>query len=197
MSTLVLASHSAARARLLTEAGVVFDVEGPQVDEGSRKAEALARGLDPRAVALDLAEAKALEVSRRRAGLVIGADQTLDLDGRLFDKPQTLQVARTQLQALSGRAHRLHSAVALAETRAVRWHEVQTVTLHMRVVSDAFLDDYLAREGEALLGCVGAYRLEGLGAQLFERIEGDYFTVLGLPLLPLLAALRDEGRLAA
>ena len=193
MNGLVLASRSPARGRLLAEAGIAVDLNAAAVDEDELKALALARGDDPRRIALDLAEAKALDVSARCGGLVIGADQTLDLDGRLFDKPPSLDAARAQLMELRGREHRLHAAVAVARGPAVLWRTVDTVSLWMRSVSDAFLDHYLAAEGAALLGCVGAYRLEALGVQLFDRIEGDYFTVLGLPLLPLLAFLREQG----
>lgn len=197
MSGLVLASLSPTRARLLAEAGVAFSIKGSGVDEQALKAQSLADGHDPRRIAEALSQAKALAVSPRIAALVIGADQTLDLDGRLFDKPASLAEARAQLLRLRGTQHQLHSAVTLARGDAVIWREVGTVTLRMRAFSDAFLDAYLADEGDELLACVGAYRLEGRGAQLFDVIEGDYFSVLGLPLLPLLAALRTEGYLAS
>ena len=196
MTSLVLASRSSARARLLAEAGVVFRIQAAEVDEEVLKRRALAEGCDPQAIAAELAQAKGLAVSRGREELVIGADQTLDLDGRLFDKPPTLAAARAQLLALRGREHRLHAAVSVSRGDRVVWRTAESVRLRVRSFSDAFLDDYLAAEGEALLGCVGAYRLEGLGVQLFERIEGDYFTVLGLPLLPLLAFLREQGQVA-
>ena len=196
MTSLVLASRSSARARLLAEAGVVFRIQAAEVDEEVLKRRALAEGCDPQAIAAELAQAKGLAVSRGRGELVIGADQTLDLDGRLFDKPPTLAAARAQLLALRGREHRLHAAVSVSRGDRVVWRTAESVRLRVRSFSDAFLDDYLAAEGEALLGCVGAYRLEGLGVQLFERIEGDYFTVLGLPLLPLLAFLREQGQVA-
>ena len=197
MSPLILASRSPARGRLLAEAGVPFSVEAAPVDEDALKARALGEGLGPKAIAVALAQAKALAVSCGRNGLVIGADQTLDLDGRLFDKPPTLAAARAQLLALRGWPHQLHAAVAVTRGETVVWRTVETVRLDMRAFSDAFLDIYLASEGEALLGCVGAYRLEALGVQLFDRIEGDYFTVLGLPLLPLLAFLRREGQVTS
>ena len=197
MSGLVLASRSPARARLLADAGIAFRVDASAVDEEALKDCVLARGDDPGRVALELAEAKALAVSGRCEGLVIGADQTLDLGGRLFDKPPSLEVARAQLMALRGRGHLLHAAVAVARGPVVLWRTVETVGLSMRPFSDAFLDSYMAAEGSALLGCVGAYRLEGLGVQLFERLKGDYFTVLGLPLLPLLAFLREQGCIQA
>ncbi len=194
---LVLASRSSARARLLADAGVVFRVEAAPVDEEALKTRALGEGKDPKAIALELAEAKALAVSAGCEDLVIGADQTLDLEGRLFDKPPTVVAARAQLQALRGREHQLHSAAALIQGDAILWRTVETVRLRMRVFSDDFLDAYLSAEDGALLGCVGAYRLEALGVQLFDWIEGDYFTVLGLPLLPLLAALREQGQVCS
>ncbi len=197
MSRLVLASRSPARARLLADAGVSFRVEASAVDEGALKSRALSEGRGAKAIALVLAEAKALAVSAGCEDLVIGADQTLDLDGRLFDKPPTLQAARAQLQALRGREHQLHAAVALTRGETVVWSTVETARLNLRPFSDAFLESYLDAEGNVLLGCVGAYRLEALGAQLIERVEGDYFTVLGLPLLPLLAELRRQGLLAS
>ena len=193
LEPLVLASRSPTRARLLADAGVAFRVEAAAVDEAAFKTRALATGREPKTIAVDLAEAKALSVSRRCDGLVIGADQTLELDRRLFDKPPTLSAARDQLLALRGREHRLHAAVAVSRARGVIWRTLGTVVLRMRGFSDAFLEAYLAAEGDALLGCVGAYRLEAMGVQLFEAVEGDYFTVLGLPLLPLLAILRGAG----
>jgi septum formation protein len=193
----VLASQSAARKAVLRDAGIRFDAEGAQVDEGAIKAERLAAGAAPLQVAQVLAEAKAVEVSRRTPGLVLGADQTLDLDGRLFDKPASVAQLRAQLLDLRGRTHLLHAALAAARDGEVVWRHDGLARLTMRDFSDAFLDDYLAREGEAVQACVGGYRLEGLGVQLFEAIDGDYFTILGLPLLPVLTLLRREGLVAA
>ncbi len=195
MARLVLASRSPARAHLLAAAGVAVEIRRAEVDEAALKRNALAAGADPRGVACALADAKACAVQAE--GLVIGADQTLDLDGTLFDKPTDLAAARRHLLALRGRSHRLHSAVSVARGGEVVWSGVDTVTLQVRAFSDDFLQRYLDTEGDALLGCVGAYRLEGLGAQLFERLEGDYFCVLGLPLLTLLDGLRELGALAA
>jgi septum formation protein len=194
---IVLASQSAARRAVLTGAGVPFEPTVAGVDEDAVKASLLAEGAGPREVADALAELKAIRVSAKRPELVIGADQTLDLEGRLYDKVENLPAARERLKGLRGRAHRLHSAVVVAKDGAPIWREVVTARLTMRDFSDAFLDDYLAREGEAALGSVGCYRLEGPGAQLFSRIEGDYFAILGLPLLGLMELLRRHGVLPA
>ena len=190
---MILATQSAARRAVLSGAGVPFETMAAGVDEDAAKMLLLAKGATPKAVAEALAEEKALAVSRARGGLVIGADQTLDLDGQLFDKAESLDQARARLQLLRGQTHQLHSAVAAAEGGAVVWRETVSARLTMRNFSDAFLDRYLADEGAAALGSVGCYRLESLGAQLFSEIEGDYFTILGMPLLPLLGALRDRG----
>ena len=189
----VLASTSAARRALLTAAGVAFDAVSPGVDEEAAKAAFAAEGLTARDMADALAELKAVRVSMRRPGLVIGADQTLDLDGAMLDKAPDLAAARARLTALRGQRHKLHSAVVVARDGQPIWREIVTAKLTMRPFSDAFLDDYMARAGEALTGSVGAYHLEGLGAQLFERIEGDYFAILGLPLTGLLDLLRRYG----
>lgn len=193
----ILASKSSARRAVLEGAGVPFEAAVAGVDEDAVKTELLARGATPRAVAEALAERKALRISKARPGLVIGADQTLELDGGLYDKVETLAAARERLQLLRGRPHALHSAVVVAKDGAVIWRETVSATLSMRDFSDSFLDAYLAREGQAALGSVGCYRLEGVGAQLFARIEGDYFTILGLPLLGLLALLRQHEVLTA
>jgi septum formation protein len=194
--SVVLASKSAARRAVLEAAGVPYAAAAAGVDEDAVKASLLADGAGPRDIADALAELKAIRVSRKREGLVIGADQTLDLDGALYDKAADLAEARARLQLLRGRTHRLHAAVVVAKDGAPIWREVVTAKLAMRDASDAFLDDYLAREGEAILGSVGCYRLEGPGAQLFSRIDGDYFAILGLPLLGLLDLLRRHGELA-
>lgn len=187
---LILASKSAARRAVLTEAGVPFTVHVADVDEDALKTP----GVDPVELAVELARAKALAVSRHDAeAWVLGADQTLAFDGGLVSKAPTLAAARERLIAMRGRTHQLHSGAALARNGQVVWSGVDTVEMRMRDFSDAFLDSYLAAEGEALLTCVGSYRLEGLGSQLFEAVEGDYFTVLGLPLWPVLAELRRAG----
>jgi septum formation protein len=193
----LLASKSAARRALLEGARVPFEAVGSGVDEDVLKQDLLARRAGPAAIAEALADAKALAVSKTRPGLVIGADQTLELDGALYDKVETPAEAAERLRLLRGKPHRLHAAVAVASQGAVVWREMQSATLVMRDVSDAFIAEYLAHEGEAALGSVGCYRLEGMGAQLFEAIEGDYFTILGLPLLGLFELLRKEKVLSA
>jgi len=194
---IVLASKSSARRAVLDGAGVPYEAATAGVDEDAVKAGMLAEGANARDIADALAELKAIKVSRSRAGLVIGADQTLEFEGALYDKAETVAQARARLQALRGKPHRLHSAVVVAKEGAPIWREVVTATLTMRDFSDAFLDAYLASEGEAALGSVGCYRLEGPGAQLFSKIEGDYFAILGLPLVGLLDLLRRHGELAA
>lgn len=193
--SVILASKSAARRAVLTGAGVPHEAVTAGVDEDSVKAGLLAEGLGPRDVADALAELKALRVSRRREGFVIGADQTLDLDGVLHDKAASADAARGRLRSLRGKTHRLHSAVVVAKEGAPIWREVVTASLTMRDFSDDFLEAYLAQEGAAVLDSVGCYRLEGPGAQLFSRIEGDYFAILGLPLMGLLDLLRRHGEL--
>ncbi|MGE5510684.1 MAG: Maf family nucleotide pyrophosphatase [Bacteroidota bacterium] len=197
---LVLASGSRSRRQMLEAAGASFAVEPAEVDENAIR-ETLQAGdnaIDPADVAEVLARAKAEAVSRKRPdALVIGADQVLALDDEIFEKPRGLDGARAHLRRLRGRAHQLHSAVVLAERGEVVWSYADTADLTMRTFSDQFLDDYLRRAGPIVCESVGAYQLEGLGIQLFQRIEGDYFTILGLPLLPLLAELRTRGALAA
>lgn len=193
---LVLASKSAARRAMLENAGVAFEVRVAGVDEDAIKARS--GELDAAALAVRLAEAKALAVSRDdEAAWVLGSDQTLAFDGGLISKAKTLEGARARLKSMRGKTHHLHSGAALAVKGQVVWSGVDTVQMRMRDFSDAFLDAYLAAEGEVLLTCVGSYRLEGLGSQLFEAVDGDYFTVLGLPLWPVLAELRRAGVLAA
>jgi septum formation protein len=197
--TLVLASTSAARRTMLTAAGVAHEAVAPGVDEEELKAALKAEGASPRAVADALAETKAVKVSRRLPGvLVLGADQVLALpDGRMFDKPIGRDGAAAQLRELRGREHRLISAAVIAENGTAVWRFADTATLQVRDFSEAWLDAYLDAEGEAILGCVGSYRLEAMGAQLFARVRGDHFTILGLPLLAVLDYLRTRGLLAA
>jgi septum formation protein len=191
--TLVLASGSAARRQMLEAAGLAFEVDVPRVDEEAAKASLRGEGLKPRDQADALAELKALSVSRGREALVIGADQMLALGSEVFDKPKSAAEAREHLLRLRGQTHELITAAVVAREGAIIWRHIDTPKLKMRAFSDAFLDDYLSRAGEHVLHSVGAYQLEGLGTQLFERVEGDYFSVLGLPLLPLLAFLRQHG----
>ncbi|HYD97939.1 MAG TPA: Maf family protein [Alphaproteobacteria bacterium] len=191
---IVLASASAARRAMLEAAGLTVIAEPARVDEEEVKASFREAGMKAEAVAEALAELKAGRVGPRHPGLLtIGADQMLECDGRWFDKPADRAAARAQLQALRGRTHRLVSCAVVARGGVRMWHHIDAARLTMRNVSDGFLDAYLDAAGEAVLSSVGAYHLEGLGAQLFNRVEGDYFTVLGLPLLPVLDFLRIQG----
>jgi septum formation protein len=193
VTNLILASTSAVRRALLTNAGLAYSAVSPGVDEDEAKARLLANGEGPAAIALALASAKALAVSHGTEGLVIGADQTLELDGELYDKVASIEAARERLRLLRGRTHQLHAGVTVAQSGAVMWRQRVTSQLTMRAFSDRFLDDYLAQEGQAALSSVGCYQLEAAGVHLFEAIEGDYFAILGLPLLSLLAFLRTRG----
>jgi len=189
---LILASKSAARRAMLADAGVSFSVQAADVDEDAVKA--THDPADAAGLAVELARVKALAVSRHDADAwVLGADQTLAFDGGLVSKAPSLEAARDRLMAMRGRVHHLHSGAALARNGQIVWSGVDTATMRVRDFSPAFLDAYLAAEGEGLLHCVGSYRLEGMGSQLFEAVEGDYFTVLGLPLWPVLAELRRAG----
>ena len=192
---LVLASASSARRRVLEGAGVPFTPDPLGTDEDRLKATLQARSAPEMARALALA--KALAVSARKPeALVLGADQVLECEGRLFAKPRDKNEARAQLVRLCGRGHRLVNGLALVQYGQVLWQYDDEARLWMRDFDDAFLETYLAGTGPEVLESVGAYRLEGSGAQLFARIEGDFFSILGLPLLPLLEALRREGILA-
>ena len=191
---LILASASPSRRQLLAGAGLSFEIELSGVDEDEVKHSLIGEQAGPQDIATTLAEMKAVRVSRRhRAAMVIGADSTLACNGRLFDKPATLEDARHQLLALGGRVHELCSSVVVARDGVRLWHWSERAHLTMRPFTEAFLDAYLARAGQAVCASVGAYQLEGLGAHLFSKVEGDYFTVLGLPLLPLLSFLAEHG----
>ena len=195
---IVLASASTARAALLRAAGVAAEIERAALDEDEIKIAFRRDGRSAADCAAALAEAKAKRVALRRAGaLVIGADQILACEGAWFDKPKDRDAARAQLTTLRGKSHALVTAVAVVRDGAVLWHHIEEPRLTIRHFSDGFLDHYLAAAGDRILGSVGAYQLEGLGAQLFTRIDGDYFTILGLPLLPLLDFLRGRGALAS
>jgi len=189
---LLLASKSKIRRTLLTNAGILVEVRPAELDE--RAVETGAPTTEPSAVAAHLAREKALSVGRSNPKhLVLGADQVLALEGKRFAKPPDRAAARAQLRALSGRAHSLHSAVACVQNGAVAFEHVSVARLTMRTLSDRFLDAYLDAAGEAAMESVGAYQLEGLGSQLFERVDGDYFAILGLPLLEVLGFLRRQG----
>lgn len=188
---LILASSSIVRARLLRDAGLDFAIEPARIDEEAIKESMLGEGVKPRDIADALAELKALRVSGRHGdAFVIGADQILVCEDRLFNKPRDRAEARDHLSFLSGKRHDLITAAVIARTGAAIWRRVDTVRLTMRTLSESFIDDYLDRAGDDVLESVGCYRLEGLGVQLFQRIEGDYFTVLGLSLLAVLDFLR-------
>jgi septum formation protein len=189
---LVLASKSDVRGKILAAAGLRFEIRPAQIDE--RAVEAKAGPPDAAAVARLLARSKAEEVAATRPGqLVLGADQTLARGTTRFSKPANRAAASEQLRALRGRTHELNSALALVQDGKVLFDCVDTARLTMREFSDRFLDDYLDMAGDSALNSVGGYQLEGIGIHLFERVEGDYFTILGLPLLPLLAFLRQNG----
>lgn len=189
-----LASASTARAALLRRAGVAVEIEPARIDEGEVKASMRAEQATAEMVAETLAEMKATRVARRHPGaLVIGADQMLVCEGRWYDKPESIGDARGHLQALRGREHTLVSALCVVRDATRLWHHRAYARMTMRFFSDGFLDDYLAEGGPEVLESVGAYRLEGPGIQLFSRIEGEYTTILGLPLLPLLEFLRGHG----
>lgn len=188
---LILASTSKARQALLSAAGASFTAIKPNVDEAAVKARSTALAMQE--LAAELAMQKSVDVSsRHKDSIVIGADQTLDLDGSGFDKPSSLDAARQQLLQLRGRTHHLHSAICCSRNGKPVWQHVSSAMLSMRHFSDAELADYLRLAGDKVLHSVGGYQIEGPAIQLFDHIEGDYFTILGLPLLPLLNFLRNE-----
>ncbi len=191
---LILASASPSRRQLLANAGLAFDTEPSGLDEEETKRSLLGERASPQEIAEALAEMKALRVSSRHPqAMVVGGDSTLACQGRLFDKPSSLEAARKQLLVLRGQTHELFSSVVVARGGTRLWHWNERARLTMRPFNEAFLDAYLARAGEGVLSSVGAYQLEGLGAHLFSRVDGDYFTILGLPLLPLLSFLAGHG----
>lgn len=195
MSQVVLASGSPIRAELLKRAGVAFEVEVAPVDEAEIRDALKADGTTAEEAAEALAEAKAMRVARLRPDdLVIGADQILDVDGHWLEKPGTKDGARSQLGQLSGRSHRLISAVVVALNGARAWAHVDAAHLSMRALDAHAIDSYLAEAGPGILSSVGSYQIESIGIRLFERVEGDHFTILGLPLLPLVNFLRLHKR---
>lgn len=194
--TLVLASASPSRRTLMENAGLKFQAVAAQIDERAIEREIEHRALGPDELALELAFSKALEVSSRfPQALVIGCDQTMSLGQQVFHKPADRAEARANLLLLRGRTHRLNSGVVLVRGGREIWRNLSTADLSMREFSDAFLEDYLVRCGDDVMKSVGCYQLEGIGIQLFNSISGDYFTILGLPLLPLLEQLRTLGEL--
>ena len=192
---IILASGSAIRADILRGAGVPFDIVKPGVDESVIKRAAKEDGADLEDIAMMLAEAKCLAVARETKGLVIGSDQIMEFKGEAYDKPASMEEARTRLLQMQGAAHTLINAVALARDGAVIWRHIDQPRLVMRPLSEQEIDDYLSAAGPEILHSVGAYQIEKLGSRLFERIEGDQFAVLGLSLFPLLDALRGEEAL--
>lgn len=189
----ILASGSAVRKEVLENAGVIFEVMSKPIDEAAIKTAMLADNARLRDIADALAEAKAMRVSRTMPGLVIGADQIMVMDKTLFDKPPTIEAARERLIAMRGKMHSLMGALVICENGVPVWRHISTVRLYVREFSDEFLEDYIKAEGEMLTKSVGAYRFEGLGAQLFDKVEGDMFSIMGLSLLPLLDYLRTRG----
>jgi septum formation protein len=191
---LILASGSASRKRLLAAAGLAFETVFPRVNEEEAKITLAAKQTPPREIAAALAELKAMQVSKeRKDAFVLGADQLLVCEGVRYDKAADMESAKRVLRDLRGHKHELITAIVLVKNGAVLWRHVETASLWMRDFSDAFLDTYLAAEGKTILGAVGCYHLEGRGAQLFARIEGDVFAIQGLPLLATLEALRKHG----
>lgn len=194
--TLVLASQSASRRAMLDAAGVSYEAIPAYLDE--RALEASLKGSPPEKIALALAEAKALAVGAERPdALVLGSDSLVAVDGRRFDKPESREQAAGHLRFFSGKEMQMFSAAALVRRDKVLWSHVAVAHLHVRELSDAFITDYLTHEWPAVAGCVGVFRIEARGVQLFSRIEGDHFTVLGMPLLPVLSGLRECGELPA
>lgn len=193
MPDIILASGSASRRALLAGAGVPARSIKPNVDEDSAKAAMRAENMSVRDQAMRLAEMKALKISRTEPGLVIGGDQMLNLEGEAFDKPDNLTAAADHLRNLSGKTHTLETAIVIAENGEFIWRHLARPKLTVRTLGEGFITSYIDHCRDALLTTVGAYQLEGMGAQIFSKIEGDYFSILGLPLLPLLDYLRVRG----
>jgi len=193
--TIILASGSAIRRKLMEDAGINFKVLTKQVDEAAIKDAMLAEGSRLQDIADALAEAKSLRVSRMEPGFVIGADQIMVMDNQLFDKPKDMEEARERLKLMRGKPHYLIGAVVISENGQPVWRHLAKTKLTMREFSDEFLENYLEAEGDLVTKSVGAYRFEGLGAQLFSHVEGDFFSILGLSLLPVMDYLRTRGAL--
>jgi septum formation protein len=195
---LLLASQSATRRKMLEQAGVAFETVQVATDEEAEKARLLADGCDAVTIAERLAALKARSVAAGHTELVLGADQVLETaDGALLSKPRSREHLAEQLNGLAGTTHRLHSAAMLVRNGELVWHRMETASLTMRPLTDAFIAAYLDREWDSVRWNVGGYRIEGMGAQLFDTVEGSHFAILGLPLLPMLAELRRLGLLAS
>lgn len=190
---IILASGSAIRADILRNVGVPFDVIKPHVDEDEIKQRAYDEGLGLEATAMALAEAKCLAVASKTNDIIIGSDQILEFNGQPFDKPKTMDEAGARLANMAGKKHTLINAVAVANEGKIRWRHIDRPTLHMRQISDVEINEYLESAGPEILSSVGAYQVENFGARLFDKIDGDFYAVLGLSLYPLLAYLRKEG----
>jgi septum formation protein len=195
---LLLASRSAARRAMLDAAGVAYEPVEAELDEASAKSGLVGAGFDPGDVAEELARLKALSVVAQKEDLVLGSDQVLETaDGELLSKPESIDHALEQLIGLRGATHRLHSAAVIVEHGESVWSATETAAMTMRPFSETFLKAYLAREFETIRWSVGGYQIEGSGVQLFDRVEGSHFAILGMPLLPLLAYLRNRNLLAS
>jgi septum formation protein len=193
----ILASGSAIRRKLMAEAGLDFEVITKPVDEAAIKESMLAESARLRDIADALAEAKSMRVSCVESGLVIGADQIMVMDNKLFDKPKDMNEARERLKLMRGKTHYLMGAVVICENGNPVWRHMAKTKLTMRDFSDEFLEDYLVKEGELVTKSVGAYRFESLGSQLFSHVDGDFFSILGLSLLPVMDYLRVRGAIAS
>lgn len=193
MTRIILASGSQIRRQIMTDAGLDFDVIVKPVDEDAIKQSMQSEGSKPKDIADALAEAKSRRVSQLEQGLVIGADQIMVMDDILFDKPKTMEEARERLLSMRGKTHFLIGAVVICENGTPVWRYGSKTKLTIREFTESFLDDYLKAEGDSILKSVGAYRFEGRGSQLFSKVEGDFFSILGLSLLPVLGYLRERG----
>lgn len=193
---IILASKSEHRARLLKSAGVKFFTRSADIDERAVEAPLLVEDIDQADIAMILAHSKAISVSEKNKDMiVIGCDQTLEFENQRLHKPVNMEEARRRLLLLSGKTHYLHSAIALAKNEEIIWQHTHSASIKFRKLEPEFIGRHLARVGDNILSSVGAYQIEGEGIQLFEKIEGDYFSIIGLPLLPLLAALREIGEI--